>query len=112
MPETRTTDDLNDPAKKAVDAYGGDPMQPNDAMLTLISEAAESGKKDEAVTRWANAFKAVCSEPVTPDALLLDGLAEAVVSGKKIDSEKLLEGAPEAPVPVHARLAALKSKEK
>lgn len=52
------------PHKQAVDSYGGDPLNPNEAMLQLIADVVLKGKKDEQVARWAHAFGTVCPEPV------------------------------------------------
>jgi hypothetical protein len=96
----------------AIAAYGGDPMQPNDVMLERIAAVADGGEKDEAVDRWAAAFKATCPEPVTADAILLDKLADSVLSGEKDDDalKNLLASAAEPVLPVAHRLAALKEK--
>jgi len=50
--------------KKAVDAFGGDPLNPNEVLQRRIAAVLDGGKKDEQVERWANAFAAVCPEPV------------------------------------------------
>lgn len=50
--------------KKAVDAFGGDPLNPNVELQKRIAAVVLSGKKDETVERWAHAFETVCPEPV------------------------------------------------
>lgn len=50
--------------KKAVDAHGGDPLNPNINLQRRIADAVTGGRKDEQVSRWAHAFLTVCPEPV------------------------------------------------
>ena len=52
------------PHKIAKDAYGGDPLNPNEAMLQRIAAVVIDGKKDDLVSRWATAFKTICPEPI------------------------------------------------
>jgi hypothetical protein len=50
--------------KDATDAFGGDPMTPNEVLLARIAAVIKGGKKDDQVTRWAAAFAAVCTDPI------------------------------------------------
>src|SRR3982751_1057494 len=63
-PATRAESDPKHAQKLAVDLHGGDPLNPNEVLLHRIAAVIDGGKKDEQVTRWAKAFKAVCPDPV------------------------------------------------
>src|ERR1044072_1741947 len=73
--------------KQAVDAYGGDPLNPNDVVLGRIAAVIKSGTADDLVTRWANSCSAVLSEGPAgkPKRELLLKLADAVKTGKTTD---------------------------
>jgi hypothetical protein len=67
--------------KKAVDAFGGDPLNPNIDLQKRIAAVVAGGKKDEMVERWAHAFATVCPEPVqlaptTPAEVYMKALPE------------------------------------
>jgi hypothetical protein len=107
---TQSNTDPKHAHKKAVDAHGGDPLNPNMALQRRISAVVLGGKKDEQVSRWANALVTVCPDPVqllptapfeiymkalpevrehlsSPflDRILLWKVAQAVEAGKKDD---------------------------
>ena len=67
--------------KKAVDAFGGDPLNPNMALQQRIAAVVSGGKADDQVTRWAAAFATVCPNPVqlapvTPPDVYMKALPE------------------------------------
>ena len=75
------TTDKNHPAKKALDAFGGDPLAPNDAMLERIAKSVKTDKEDDQVSRWAVALSALFTAenpPNTPKRILLAKIADYV----------------------------------
>lgn len=72
--------------KAAVDAYGGDPLAPNDVMLERIAAFIAEGEDDDMVERWATALQAVCPDPNTPKRQFLAKVA-GVVQGDEPDEE-------------------------
>ena len=92
----------------AADAFGGDPLNPNDAMLERIVAVASGGKHDDMVERWKDAFNKACPEPVTPDTQLLAKLAGGKLQKEEV--ETIMSGAEAPQLPVAYRLAAMKEK--
>jgi hypothetical protein len=62
MPEDAT--DPKHPQKLAVDAFGGDPMDPGDSLLETLAAVVKGEKKDDIAMRWARALPP--SQPAQP----------------------------------------------
>jgi hypothetical protein len=93
-------DDPKHPQKKAVDAFGGDPLNPNDAMLERIAHSIDGGKKDDMVHRWASACVEVCDDPAgKPKRMFLLEIANGVLHGKKSGEVKEWAAGKRKPVP-------------